>query len=238
MKCEICDSEHNGVFGCGKYCSRSCANTRVHSEDTKNKISEALRKRTPLTKRSIKHTKSCAYCKKIYSFFANAEKAEKRKYCSRNCATTTSIQSAIKNNTKNPIVHAKISKKMKQKFLNGEREVSGGRTKWLPYKSIKVQGTYELRACHILDSWKEQNKIKDWEYTKDRFEYVGLDKKTHTYLLDFKVYKNDGTSYYIETKGWVQDKDLLKWEAVKSKGLQLEVWFEETLKLHENIMAL
>lgn len=43
MKCENCGSEHDGSFGSGRFCSRACANTRHHSDETKMKISESLK---------------------------------------------------------------------------------------------------------------------------------------------------------------------------------------------------
>lgn len=42
--CERCGCEHDGTYGSGRYCSRSCANTRSHSEITKQKISESVKK--------------------------------------------------------------------------------------------------------------------------------------------------------------------------------------------------
>lgn len=42
MICPICGKEHDGSFGSGKYCSRSCANTRKHSNNTKQNISNGL----------------------------------------------------------------------------------------------------------------------------------------------------------------------------------------------------
>ena len=45
MKCKNknCNKEHDGNFGSGKYCSRSCANSRTHSDKTKNKISSGVK---------------------------------------------------------------------------------------------------------------------------------------------------------------------------------------------------
>lgn len=40
-KCIKCNKEHNGDFGSGKYCSRSCANSRTFSEESKKKKSLA-----------------------------------------------------------------------------------------------------------------------------------------------------------------------------------------------------
>lgn len=41
MKCKTCNSDHDGSYGSGAYCSRSCANSRgPRSEKTKRKIRE------------------------------------------------------------------------------------------------------------------------------------------------------------------------------------------------------
>lgn len=44
MICENCGKEHDGHFGSGRYCSRACANSRHHSTETKQKISESIKK--------------------------------------------------------------------------------------------------------------------------------------------------------------------------------------------------
>lgn len=44
--CERCGKEHDGSFGTGRFCSRSCANTRVHSKETKEKTSKTLKNRS------------------------------------------------------------------------------------------------------------------------------------------------------------------------------------------------
>lgn len=53
------------------YCSRSCANSRSHSEETKNKIRFSLRKH---------QFKTCEYCLKVFEFRKRA-----RKFCSTEC---------------------------------------------------------------------------------------------------------------------------------------------------------
>ena len=37
MLCLTCDKEHDGSYGSGKYCCRSCSNTRVRTDETKQK---------------------------------------------------------------------------------------------------------------------------------------------------------------------------------------------------------
>jgi hypothetical protein len=113
----------------------------------------------------------------------------------------------------------------KKAHREGKITHGGGNTKWLQYKGFKVQGSYELRTCFILDRMKEQALIHDWEYTKDRFQYIGMDGKQHTYLQDFKIFNKDGSFYYLETKGYPTENDLLKWMSVVEQGYRLDVWF-------------
>ena len=91
--------------------------------------------------------------------------------------------------------------------------------------------------CKILDSWKFENQIKDWEYTKDRIVYEYNGKKS-TYLLDFKVFKNDGSYYYLEIKGYQINRDLAKWNETVKQGHELFIWFEKDIKYNESILSL
>lgn len=42
--CKKCNGEFEPVKGLKNYCSQKCANTRIHSEETRKKISESLKK--------------------------------------------------------------------------------------------------------------------------------------------------------------------------------------------------
>ena len=44
MKCERCGKDHDGLYGSGRFCSRSCANARVFSEQTNQLKSEKQKK--------------------------------------------------------------------------------------------------------------------------------------------------------------------------------------------------
>ena len=163
----------------------------------------------------IRKYKTCEICNN--KFYGH------RKYCSLDCLKKS-----------NPA--SKISKTRKEMFENKTLVVTGGTTKWIKYRDISVQGSYEYRACLILDNWKSNGKIKDWEYTNDRIQYVGLDGKPHNYLLDFKVFTYDGGFYYIETKGYKKDVDELKWAAVKNAGHKLVIWFKDDLSREEEFI--
>jgi hypothetical protein len=87
-KCERCGELMTTKFGSGRFCSRACANTRDHSEETKEKISQALikpeelkvkrirPKTKPKTKtRLIKPEDCCLVCGKELKF------GHKSQYC-------------------------------------------------------------------------------------------------------------------------------------------------------------
>lgn len=210
------------------FCSRSCANTRHHDEETKSKISKSIINLYDIDHK--KHIKLCKYCNKEFE-----TTKETRQFCSSICARKNNIKLALNGQQEkiknDPEWWSQIQKNL---YANGHQYVAGGTTKWYLYKGIKVQGTYELRTCFILDKWKEEGKIKDWEYTNDRISYIGLDNKQHSYLLDFKVFDEDGSFYYVETKGYKKDNDELKWKTVQDKGFKLEVWFEKDIIKNEN----
>jgi ribosomal protein L24E len=217
MICENCEDKHNGVYGSGRFCSSKCA--RGFSTKAKRKeINKKVRK--PLIK------KICKECNLVFKV-----KNSKRKqiYCSKKCARLN-----ITYYGHDKVDWSTINKKA---YSEGRNYVGGGTTKWIKYKDIKVQGSYELNTCYILDVWKENKKIKDWEYTSDRFTYTGADDKKHTYLIDFKIFENDDSFYYLEVKGRVQEKDYLKWQAVQDAGHRLEIWFKKDIKKIQGLLG-
>jgi hypothetical protein len=44
-----------------------------------------------------------------------------------------------------------------------------------------------------------------------------------------KIFENDNSFYYLETKGYEIPNDQLKWKAVKEAGHKLEIWFDEEI---------
>lgn len=79
-------TDHN--FNTGRYkrfCSRSCANSKEHSDETKSKISKSLRKIENIVDENNRRKrenilKKCENCQKSYE-----TKKQSQKYCSRSC---------------------------------------------------------------------------------------------------------------------------------------------------------
>jgi hypothetical protein len=225
MKCENCNKEHNGTYASGRFCSSKCARG-FSTKEKRSLINNKLKSKIPWNKgiSGSPYIKKCFYCQIEYITIK-----KNQIFCSPLCRNNFWFKGK------------KLSKQTKEKIKNSTLEVYkkgkkiyGGTTKWFNYKNIRVQGTFELRTCYILDKWKEQGKIKDWEYTKDRIEYVGVDNKKHMYLLDFKIWNNN-TWYYLEIKGYKHPNDDLKWQSVRNKGFNLEIWFLEDIKKYEMV---
>lgn len=224
MVCKKCNVEFTPTKGLTNYCSLKCRNSRTFSDTSKLKKSIK-------TKKAWEDDKyiDALFCKELVEFECRNCKmvfkklpyqAKRKKYCSKLCLITC------------PEFKKQQSLNTTQTYIDGKK-VYGGKTKWIEVNCskgiFKVQGTYEVKAIEILELQKQNKEIKDWEYTNDRVEYLGSDNLTHNYLIDFKVFNFDGSFYYVEVKGRKVEKDFLKWEAVKQKGLTLFVWEKEYL---------
>ena len=216
--CEYCSKENDGSFATGRFCCRSCS----YGFSTKAKRIE-INKAVSISLSIVKIKKICPICEKEFEDYPNG----RRKTCSGPCGRSLSNKVTYAK----PGYKEKLSNAIKLSYING-REVAGGRAKWLKYKDINVQGSFEFRACKILDSWKDNNLILNWGYTRDRFQYINAEGKTRTYIIDFKIFDNDGSFYYLEVKGYKIDNDNYKWNEVR-KTHKLEVWYKEEIKKYE-----
>lgn len=160
----------------------------------------------------------CAQCKNIFRQTERESRNNKICVCSKDC--------------RNILLPKVQSENLKSQYANGKK-VFGGTSKWYQYGDMKVQGTYELRTCKILDEMMRRNLIREWQYAPCRMPYVGMDGKNHNYLIDFRVDCLDNTFYFIETKGWIRENDELKWKSVRDAGHNLQVWFLKDIEEKE-----
>lgn len=211
--CENCKKEHNGEYGSGRFCSSKCSrgfSTKAKRGDINKKVSLKLS--------GSGNTKIQKICLKCDIEFSVSFRKRFQKYCSRKCGS------------KGWTNHSKVdwSSVNKKSYQNGKKYVSGGTTKWIRYKDIKVQGTYEYQACVILDKMKDENKIIYWGYSEVRIPYIGDDGKKHTYIVDFLVRTPD-EEYLLEVKGREIYNDQLKWKAAIDLGWKIIVWRKNDL---------
>jgi len=90
MKCENlkCQKEHDGSFGSGRFCSKSCANSKTFSEETNRKksekskewwLSQSLSKQQELTRRSASTRKINDHNRMLAAEFSSLSDDLKRK---------------------------------------------------------------------------------------------------------------------------------------------------------------
>lgn len=198
--CEKCGKIMTEKYGSGRFCSRQCANSHVHTEESKRKTSKTIR--NTITKKLVQETRSiepryCSICGSILPI-----KLKNRKTCSDTCKKESFRLNAITNGLGGP---SKVSS-------YGKRGT---------YKGIHCDSTYELALLiYCLD-----HKI-DIQRNETKFPYV-IDDKKYSYYPDFYLPEYD---IFIETKGRDIGPVYEKAQAVIDAGKKLKILHYEDLK--------
>ena len=107
----------------------------------------------------------------------------------------------------NRTVTEKIKKSLSTKRLNGSWKagwrVIGGQKKY--YRS-----RWEANYARYLEYLKNNGHIKEWLHEPETFWFERIKRGCRSYLPDFKVIKLDGTHYWVEVKGWMDDRSKTK----------------------------
>lgn len=214
MQCERCGNSHDASYGSGRFCGDKCARGFSTSLNRKA-INERISKKLKGTGHSSV-TIVCAYCEKD---FIVSWSRRHRKYC---CFSHASR--AKKNHGHHLVDWSSVHR---LSYARG-RKHAGGDVGWFNYQrvdgsSLKVQGSYELRASRILDAMLGST-IKRWSYASRRFPYRDCDGNFRTYIVDFEIEDLDGHIWFLETKGREIENDTFKWKAVKEAGFDLVIW--------------
>lgn len=135
MKTKICPRCGATHTKSGTFCSRSCANVRVHSEETKAKISAGVNsaniRKNPNVVHRCEHKHICLFCKKEFLG------VKRQKFCSRACA-----QKGMESQRNDALKKAVEALKANGNF--GGYRPGSGRAKHGYYKGIYCGSTYEL----------------------------------------------------------------------------------------------
>jgi len=114
MKCERCEKEHDGTFGSGRFCSRSCANSRPWTDEQKHKVSESMKNsdkfKIASDKRSINaktKTRICVCCGGEYTGYSKYKKCPKCKRKSPHSINPDSIMDLSKRTVSKILKRAK-----------------------------------------------------------------------------------------------------------------------------------
>ena len=207
MECERCGTEHDGSFGTGRFCSRSCANAKTWLEEDKlkksiaAKNSEKVKKANRLIGQKIKgkglihKERKCISCNE--SFFS---KKKEQIFCSLECANSD------------------LGKEIAPR--GGKRKGSGvGRKGY--YKGFQCDSTYEL--AYVI--WCKENGL-EIERNKEYWEYFNPERNgTFKFYPDFLV---DGK--LVEIKGYHTPVVDLKMNAVRNDNKEISILYKKDLK--------
>lgn len=83
------------------------------------------------------------------------------------------------------------------------------------WRSIGKQEKYyrsrwEANYARYLEFLKKQGEIEDWDHEPQTFWFDKIRRGAVSYLPDFKVTRKDGTHYWVEVKGWMDDRSKTK----------------------------
>lgn len=77
--------------------------------------------------------------------------------------------------------------------------------------NMYFRSTWEANYARYLNFLKSKGQVYKWEYEPDTFWFEKIKRGVRSYLPDFKVWeKKDSIPYYIEVKGWMDDKSKTK----------------------------
>jgi hypothetical protein len=195
MKCikVNCNKEHDGLFGSGKYCSRACANSRVHSTETKLKIALSAKNSDKV---KIANKINGSKLKKVFNGKVIPKIINICPICKKEILTNIN-----RNKKYHPICYLSIA--------GGAREGSGhSKCGW--YKGIYCGSSWELAwvIYHIDHNINFKRCDKKYEYI--------YNNKTHQYSPDFVL-----NNTIVEIKGYKTEKDIYKWLAIKEPFIVL-----------------
>lgn len=95
----------------------------------------------------------------------------------------------------------------KTTWKSGWREIGGVRKYY--------RSRWEANYARYLEFLKLQGEISEWEHEPETFWFEKIKRGTMSYLPDFRVTRNDGTQYYVEVKGYMDDRSKTKLKRMK-----------------------
>jgi hypothetical protein len=189
--CENCGKVMTQYFGRGRFCSRSCANTRTHSEQTKQKIKESV-----LSSEQFKKS-NCENIERRIT--ANKLKYEQNPKLCNACGNVIPWEIKHRRTCSEQCLKKVLS-------LNGGYKRGSGNKKYMMgyYKGIWCNSSYELVfVIYCLDHnipFKRSDRIYKYKY----------EGEWHNYYPDFIV----NNKVLVEIKGRITDVDIYKFNSV------------------------
>lgn len=168
MKCEVCGKEHDGSYGSGRFCSRSCG-CKYSAISRSKECLEQIKKSIQKSKSSLKENnkkeyestpKVCKNCGKTY--YKNWSKWVKSEFCCKECSRSYSTK------IKREEINKKVSDKLKGRLVGNALN-----TKVL--KLTKSKSPHRVKLSKSKSpQWRYAHELMD-EYIKNpnKCEFCG-----------------------------------------------------------------
>ena len=126
----------------------------------------------------------------------------------------------------------------RQKLSDRQMKYMNDRTKDItnPYSRCKhgwvdiggkknfYRSAWEPNIAAYFEYLKSIEQISDWFYEEDTFWFDKIKRGVRSYTPDFKILDNNGDTYYVEVKGWMDEKS-------KTKIKRMAIYYPE-IKLY------
>ena len=90
--------------------------------------------------------------------------------------------------------------------------------------NIFFRSSWEANYARYLNFLILKNIIHHWEFESDTFWFDEIKRGTRSYLPDFKIWDTiDSIPYYVEVKGWMDDKSKTKLKRMKKYFPEIRV---------------
>lgn len=82
---------------------------------------------------------------------------------------------------------------------------------------------WEANFARYLNFLVSQKQIQKWEYETETFWFEAIRRGVRSYTPDFKVWRPDDSTYFIEVKGWMDKKSATKLKRMKIYHPKVEI---------------
>ena len=89
-------------------------------------------------------------------------------------------------------------------------------------KSYYFRSSWEANYARVLEAWKQQKALADWEFEPRVFWFEKIKRGVRSYLPDFKITWNDGKVTWVEIKGYLDPKS-------KTKLNRMRIYYPEVI---------
>ena len=90
-------------------------------------------------------------------------------------------------------------------------------------KTFHARSSWEANIAAWFQFLKCMGQIKDWEFEPETFWFEKIKRGVRSYLPDFRITRNDDSIYYVEVKGWMDDKSRTKLKRMKKYYPHIEL---------------